>query len=474
MKCNNCNSEWNSSKSTQICPFCGKSIVNEVLLQSPAEVLRFIYDEYGIQAFKSNRMILSYFSDFAPSLKKDFRLLKSCCNTDFIGILLSCNASSKESRETAIRKSILLLTDECFLSEEYARDVVNWITYALYWENSNSFIQQSQADTRDEKLPSQNEQTESSKVDSIPNSNASKKEHADSICFDDRIEQARCYIEGRGCEKNTQKAKELLRQAADEGDIYAMIMLVELFSFGKSFDYVEIDKYGTKAETILDDQSGLINERKTLADSFNRIYVDNSPYNAEVHLQKAFDYYCQVLTYNKQDYEVLFMVGWYYFVKEYESDFLEVEAEELISLIRSEEENTLKPSLAYLLGYIYKNGYPDSTKHIFAGMFKSPVVNKSITESKKWFMIAKDKGSLKAIFELALYYNKDRKEQKKMFKLLQEAYENGAVDGARLLGLCYKSGIGVMKSRSKAMSLLIKAARQGDREASIEIEKMRS
>ena len=135
MKCEKCKSEWNSTKSIQVCPFCGESLVQPES-KKPEEILCYIVDEYGVEVLQKKKLLLSYFSDFAPHLSKEYKLLKNCCSTDFISILLSIDSSSKDSRDVAIKKAIQLLMDECFLSEEYARNVVGWIAIALNWEKS--------------------------------------------------------------------------------------------------------------------------------------------------------------------------------------------------------------------------------------------------------------------------------------------------------------------------------------------------
>lgn len=47
MKCEKCNSEWNSSRSIQVCPFCGASLVHTET-KKPEDIICFIVNEYGI------------------------------------------------------------------------------------------------------------------------------------------------------------------------------------------------------------------------------------------------------------------------------------------------------------------------------------------------------------------------------------------------------------------------------------------
>ena len=131
MKCENCNSEWNSSRLIQVCPFCGASLVQPEM-KKPEEIICFIVNEYGIDVLRNKKLLLSYFCDYAPFMTKEYKLLKNCCSTDFIDTLLS-GGSSNDSREIVIKKAISILMDECFMSEEYASNVVGWITVALNW-----------------------------------------------------------------------------------------------------------------------------------------------------------------------------------------------------------------------------------------------------------------------------------------------------------------------------------------------------
>lgn len=86
-------------------------------------------------------------------------------------------------------------------------------------------------------------------------------------------------------------------------------------------------------------------------------------------------------------------------------------------------------------------------------------------------MKAIDKGSLSAPCRLALYYINERKLYDKGFSVLEKAYEKGSVEATRLLGLCYKNGIGVKKNRSKAKALLREAEKKGDEDAAAELKK---
>ena len=148
MKCENCNSEWNSSRSLQVCPFCGASLVHTET-KKPEDIICFIVNEYGIDALRNKKLLLSYFCDYAPFMTKEYKLLKNSCSTDFIAILLSSDAS-KSSREIAAKKATRLLMEDCFMSDEYANSVVSWITASLKWKPINTTTQQETTGEKEE------------------------------------------------------------------------------------------------------------------------------------------------------------------------------------------------------------------------------------------------------------------------------------------------------------------------------------
>lgn len=136
--------------------------------------------------------------------------------------------------------------------------------------------------------------------------------------------------------------------------------------------------------------------------------------------------------------------------------FLKKTPEELLGIMIEEEDKSQSSSLAYLLGLIYFNGYK---------------INENKAVAENWYLKAIEKGSLSAACKLAYYYINERHMYDKGFIVLEKAYENGSIEAARLLGLCYKSGIGVKKNRSKAKAFLKEAANQGDSDAAAELKK---
>lgn len=110
-------------------------------------------------------------------MTKEYKLLKNCCSTDFIDTLLS-GGSSNDSREIVIKKAISILMNECFMSEEYASNVVSWITVALNWKSDVLIV-----DNRSE-------------AENVPNNEkefAKKQEHTKTMHKSNNVEYKRVF-----------------------------------------------------------------------------------------------------------------------------------------------------------------------------------------------------------------------------------------------------------------------------------------
>lgn len=245
-----------------------------------------------------------------------------------------------------------------------------------------------------------------------------------------------------------------LSEAADNGDVQALIILAEIYSAGEGVgkDFQKTITYIHQAEDRLQkiEKNGriLIEEHKRLADFYYTSFTD------EVSRQFSFEHYCKVFSAGERS--VLYEIGWMYFVNGYNSFLLKLNTDELVKLIEKEEERSDSFNLAFLLGQIYHNGYRGIDRK---------------SQAEKWYLKAKEKGCLEACCSLAIYYISEQNLYAKGLTLLKEAYEKGSVEAIRLLSICYKNGIGVKKSRSKAKALLKEAARRGDEEAREELKK---
>lgn len=255
--------------------------------------------------------------------------------------------------------------------------------------------------------------------------------------------------------KSYPDAIEWLKKACVNGDVKAAILLAEIYSTADGYkDTLKFYYYSEQAEQLMVEKekngSNFGAEHESLADMYYRHSDDKGT------RQKAFDHYCRAYLSGQQS--ALYDLGWMYFVNGYSNDFLALSPGDLIQEIITAEKNSESSCLAYLLGLIYYNGYK---------VYK----NKAFAE--RWYLNAIDKGSSSAACKLAVYYINEKKQYEKGYSVLKGAYEKGSIEAARLLGLCYKSGIGVKKSRSNAKALLKEAAEKGDKDAAAELKKFK-
>lgn len=145
MRCRFCNSEWNTTGETSLCPFCGKTLSETDEFADAKSVLSFIIAEHGIHVFETPGVLVSYFADYAPKLYKERKLIKLCMDSRVISTLNSAFKLTVDEKKLVAEQSVHKLHDEYFVDELAAINVVNWFIEALGWgfqlqqlESSNS------------------------------------------------------------------------------------------------------------------------------------------------------------------------------------------------------------------------------------------------------------------------------------------------------------------------------------------------
>ena len=125
MKCRLCNSEWNTSPSISAsiksCPFCGGRLsVPADDFTTEHSVLQHIYERFGCEFMRDGNRVLACFSDLAPSLKKEKRMLAYLfeCN-GHIQILDALKDFSDMS--LVVQRIVQQMSDELFVARESHR-----------------------------------------------------------------------------------------------------------------------------------------------------------------------------------------------------------------------------------------------------------------------------------------------------------------------------------------------------------------
>jgi len=122
MKCAKCNSEWNTSPSISAsmttCPFCGQNLyAKEKGFASDYDVLRYLYEHFGLEFMRDGARILACFADLAPMLKKEKRILSYFIECNGHIQILDSIAKDPPEQQLAVKRVVRQMTDELFVSE---------------------------------------------------------------------------------------------------------------------------------------------------------------------------------------------------------------------------------------------------------------------------------------------------------------------------------------------------------------------
>lgn len=114
------------------CPFCGKTLIEKMeKLDSVEDVLSEINRQFGDKVFLDGQKLIAFFSDLAPHLSKQRRLLGyfvECGGPQIIVTVL--NASEKE-KAIGITKIVQKMKDEMFVEEASARMICESFLFAI-------------------------------------------------------------------------------------------------------------------------------------------------------------------------------------------------------------------------------------------------------------------------------------------------------------------------------------------------------
>lgn len=256
------------------------------------------------------------------------------------------------------------------------------------------------------------------------------------------------YAEYEGQEllpQDYEKAVYWLKKAADQGYIDASLKLAEYFFTGKGLkkdEQLASDYAGQYERMLLDNET---NGRK-MPDAWYKLAkcYDKSDSN----VNKALDCYWKAFRDGNMD--ALYDVGWETLIKGKESSYSTMDSYSLVLYIEKEAKKSTSSNLAYLLGL-----YSDRNKY---------------NSAEDWYKMAAEKGSISAKCKLAILYS-SKQQYILALKYAQEAFDDGSAEGARLLGLCYKKGIGTKKDKRKAKEILKIAVERGSEDAATELKK---
>ena len=236
-----------------------------------------------------------------------------------------------------------------------------------------------------------------------------------------------------------------VQKAADQDYSDAIIKLAEYYYKGSGVEknYQIASEYAQKYEVKLIEGEG---KGSKFPDSWYKLakYYEL----AEKSSNKALDCYWKAFQDGNMD--ALYDVGWEALIKGKESSYSTMDSYSLMLYIEKEAKKSISSNLAYLLGV-----YNDRNKY---------------NSAEDWYKMAVEKGSIVAKCKLAILYS-SKQQYVLALKYAQEAFDDGSAEGARLLGLCYKKGIGTKKDKRKAKEIFKIAVDRGSEDAATELKK---
>ena len=111
--------------------------------QEPEQFFKYLIEEFGYSIFNDQQKCLAIASDMFDCKKQVEFLLKAAVNNNVYITLLKGRKSSSENKLLGIKKSVKILTEDCFIDKEKAIWAVGWLAQNVYPNEWNSFISKS-------------------------------------------------------------------------------------------------------------------------------------------------------------------------------------------------------------------------------------------------------------------------------------------------------------------------------------------
>lgn len=133
MKCNKCNSEWNTEKTFKCCPFCGESLIEKTTVPdentSLGGVIKYIADRFGADIFRDKNKFLSVFNDLAPQMKTEKKLLTIAFDEKIPQIFIETTEQDRETTILRIKRNL-----EIFMNESAVDTIISAFSEAFGWD----------------------------------------------------------------------------------------------------------------------------------------------------------------------------------------------------------------------------------------------------------------------------------------------------------------------------------------------------
>lgn len=137
MKCPHCSSEWAVSHQVRgdvkQCPFCGQKLdspKNERLDTLEAVLVQIVTDQ-GIESLYDGHRMIGLFTDLAPNMKRESRILKCFVDAEGHKMLNEARNADLVDQRLSMKQTVRKMTDEFAVAEDAARLVCEAYWFAL-------------------------------------------------------------------------------------------------------------------------------------------------------------------------------------------------------------------------------------------------------------------------------------------------------------------------------------------------------
>ena len=129
MQCQSCGCEWTVPQSLNLqvdkCPFCGQSLKKREMrfATNVRDAMSEITLQFGVQTLNDGKRLLAFFTDIAPTLQKERRIISCFISCEGHVSLYDVRNSSKSTQQIAFEKVVHKMVDEWYIAETAARMV---------------------------------------------------------------------------------------------------------------------------------------------------------------------------------------------------------------------------------------------------------------------------------------------------------------------------------------------------------------
>ena len=251
MKCGYCNSEWSVnpglSLSVTKCPFCGKPLQSEKKAETVEEVLTEIKLHFGTGVFADGKKLAAYFSDLAPQLSRQRRMLDYFVECNGPQKIMAVQSLTDHEQKTCIMRIVREMKEEMFIEETASRMICESFLFAVTGKRiSEHAAENNHADQKE--MPAQELNPEEQFLKGKALYDSVQEENPDFEIYQKACEWFRkaaergyapaqhmlgkMYVYGRGVPKDSKTAAYWYDLAAKQGDSTAQFRLGMLYESG--------------------------------------------------------------------------------------------------------------------------------------------------------------------------------------------------------------------------------------------------